>query len=231
MLVRALIVLLLILNVGAATWWIAHPAARAQAAAPPSPGAARLQLVSERTTAAPPAAAVPAATTPPAEPSPATAQAPPARQCYSFGPFASRDAGTAASTRLQSLVQSLTLREQASATAARGWRVYLPPLPSPEQAKTIADRIGAAGFSDFLIVREGAEANSIALGRYGSEQAAKKRADALIAAGFAAQAEPLGAAERAFWLDAIADAAFDARRAQALVSAAQHRRIDCPAAR
>ncbi|GAB3098777.1 SPOR domain-containing protein [Lysobacter terrae] len=235
MLVRALIVLLLILNAGAAAWWIAHDPAPARAATPASPGIARLQLVSERAAVAPPAplaAAAPAATTPPAEPPPATAQAAPTRECYSFGPFATRDAGTAASTRLQALVQSLTLREQAAAAStARGWRVYLPPLPSLEQAQAIADRIAAAGFSDFLVVREGAEANSIALGRYAGEQAAKKRADALNAAGFAAQAEALGGAERAFWLDAIADASFDARRAQALVSAAQHRRIDCPAAR
>jgi hypothetical protein len=110
--------------------------------------------------------------------------------------------------------------------------VYLPPLPSLVQAQALAERIGAAGFSDFLVVREGTEANSIALGRYGSEQAARKRADALNAAGFAAQAEAVGdAAQTAIWLDVVADAAFDPRRAQAGIAAAQHRAIACPATR
>ncbi|QNP41487.1 SPOR domain-containing protein [Lysobacter solisilvae (ex Woo and Kim 2020)] len=236
MLSRALIVLLCVLNLGVAAWWIAHDPPPPNAAPQVPPGVARLQLVAERA----PAAAAPqvAATTAAIEAPPAPAQTTPVQEsaaatphCFSFGPFASREAGSAAAAKLKPQVQALATREQASA-AARGWRVYLPPLPSPEQAQAIAERIGAAGFSDFLVVREGAEANSIALGRYGSEQAARKRADALNAAGFAAQAVAVGdAAQPAVWLDVVAEAAFDPRRAQASIAAAQHRRIDCPASR
>ena len=232
MLVRALIVLLSLLNLGVAAWWIGHDPLPAKA--PPSvpPGVARLQLVQE--SAPPPAPSVQEPTTANAVATPAAADvtAPPAQQCFSFGPFASKNAGSAAAAKLRPQVQKLSARELAAPSAARGWRVYLPPLPSLEQAQTIAQRISAAGFSDFLVVREGVEANSIALGRYSSEDAAKKRADALAAAGFAAQAEAVGEAAKGagtVWLDVVADATFDPRRAQAAIAAAQYRKADCAA--
>lgn len=236
MLVRALIVLLSVLNLGVAAWWIAHDPL------PPSPspvrvpaGVARLQLIGEGASARKPVA--PPATADAGTPLPMPAKAgaiaaSQVQQCFSFGPFASQAAGASAATRLKPLVQKLTTREQAGAsTPARGWRVYLPPLPSLEQAQATAQRIAAAGFDDFLVVREGADANSIALGRYRNEDGARKRADALIAAGFAAQTAALGGpgAATAVWLDVVADEGFDPRRAQAAVEAAEYRKADCPA--
>lgn len=232
MLVRALIVLFSVLNLGAAVWWIAHdPPPPPPAPMQLPPGVAPLQLVDEAGARPPqPAVAAVAAVTAPAA-TPATADgitAAPAAQCFSFGPFASNDAGSAAAAKLKPLVRMLATRGQAAASA-RGWRVYLPPQPSREQAEAVAQRIGAAGFSDFLIVREGAEANSIALGRYRGEDAANKRAQALNAAGFAARAEALDGAE-AVWLDVVAEQAFDPRRAQAAIAAEQVRKTDCPTA-
>jgi hypothetical protein len=235
MLVRALIVLLVVLNLGAATWWIAHDPPPPSAPVQVPPGVARLRLVEETTgvPASPPATMASATPAPaPATPAAADIAASPPPQCFSFGPFASKPAGSAAAAKLTPLVQKLTAREQPVASPERGWRVYLPPLPSAEQAQAAAQRIGAAGFSDFLVVREGAEANSIALGRYRSEDAAKKRAEALNAAGFPAQARVLGEpAGVAIWLDVVVDAAFDPRRAQAAIAAAQYRKADCAAQR
>jgi hypothetical protein len=237
MLVRALIVLLSVLNLGAAAWWIAHDPPPPPAPAQVPAGVARLQLIDEGARSAPapaPAPTTAVATTSPAAPAPPatdTITAPPAQQCFSFGPFASQGAASSAAAKLKPSVQHLTTREQAGAVATtRGWRVYLPPLPSLEQAQEVAQRIGAAGFDDYLVVREGAEANSIALGRYRNEEGAKKRADALIAAGFAAQVAALGEPGAAsVWLDVVADEAFDPRRAQASIAAAQYRKADCPA--
>lgn len=237
MLVRALIVLLSVLNLGVAAWWVARePAAPATPVQVPA-GVARLQLVNEgggkatptptpRPAAAETATATAQQSTPPAN----DITAPPPQKCFSFGPFAGA-AATAAAARLKPLVQKLSTREQTVAGPAKGWRVYLAPLPTLEQALAVAQRIGAAGFSDFLVVREGDEANSIALGRYRSEGAAKKHAAALNAAGFAAQAVPLGdsTGRTETWLDVVADEAFDARRTQTAIAAAQYRRVDCPA--
>lgn len=232
MLARALIVLLSVLNLGVAAWWIAHDPPPPPAAPQLPPGVTRLQLVSEHAAARGPAPVASTASneaTPAAPPASVATVANAAPQCFSFGPFAS--GADAAATRLKPLVRSVHVRAQAPA-APNGWRVYLPPLPSLEQAQAIATRIGAAGFSDLLVVREGAEANSIALGLYRSEEAAKKRADALNAAGFAAQAEAVGGpAVAPAWLDVVADAAFDPRRTQALIAAAQFRKADCPAQR
>jgi hypothetical protein len=233
MLVRALIVLLAVLNLGAAAWWIARDPLPPPAPVQMPPGVARLKLVDEaaQAPAPPPVPSAGIAAAPP----PSTAAvasdvaAPPAPQCFSFGPFASKGAGSAAAAKLASLVQHVATHEQAAAASGRGWRVYLPPLPSAEQAQGVAQRIAAAGFGDFFIVREGAEANSIALGRYSGEAAAKKRAEALNAAGIAAQVEALGAPNAAstVWLDVTADTAFDPRHAQAAIAAAQYRRTDC----
>ncbi len=72
MLVRALIVLLIALNLGAAAWWIARPAPPAPAAEALPPGVARLQLVDESRRigerAPAPAAALPSAATAQAAP-------------------------------------------------------------------------------------------------------------------------------------------------------------------
>lgn len=226
MLVRAVIVLLLVLNVGVAAWWIARDPAPPPAPIEPPPGVARLQLVAE--TGAPVATRPPTAAMPAEAAAPTASTAPPARQCYSFGPFASRPAADAATATLQATALRITAREQVDAANARGWRVFLPPLPTREEAQATAARIGAAGFNDFLVVREGAEANSIALGRYRNQASAQRRTQALTAAGFPARMEPLGAVAASTWLDVVAANGFDPRQAQAAIAAAQYQRQDCP---
>lgn len=242
MLVRALVVLLLVLNVGVATWWaLRTPAAPAPAYEPP-PGVAKLQLVSEtRAVAAPrPPAATPtpapspkpavassgttAAAVAPAPAQPASSPANAAR-CYSVGPF--NDASAAANARdlLLAVSTKVVPREQ-STGSARGWRVYLPAAATLEEAQATAQRIAAAGFNDFFVVRQGGEANSIALGRYRNEDSAQRRAQTLIAAGFAARAEPLGDGRTTVWLDLVANDNFDPARAQAAVLAPA-RPLDC----
>ena len=239
MLVRALIVLISVLNIGVAAWWIARDPAPPPTPVEPAPGVARLQLVGETapaTTQAPAprttttAAAVPASPSTNAPTAPDIASALVAQQCFSFGPFASAQAASAASAKLQPSTQKVIVREQGAITSPRGWRVFLPPLASLEEAQATARRIAAAGFNDFIVVREGAETNSVALGRYRNEEGARARARTLTAAGFAARVEPVGqVADGATttWLDVIADEAFDPRSAQATIAATQHRKLDC----
>lgn len=259
MLIRALIVLLLVLNLGVAAWWLwsAPPSAGPSVALPAN--VARLQLVRERGvgttgTAAVPfaapadaeaaAAATAASDAPPANATaadapadgaetPATAVAPQAPvspadngRCYSYGPFDSEDMLVAAQATLKPLSAALVVRRM-PLRAGRGWRVFLPPLANAEEATAAAGRISAAGFRDYFIVREGAEANSVALGRFGSEAAARRHAEALNAAGFAARAEPLGAGTGSAWVDVRAGEGFDAAAARAQAGASQVRPTDC----
>jgi len=235
MLVRALIVLLLVLNLGVAAWWTTRAPPTPPAPVEPPLGVARLQLLNETSERPAPA---------PVEPvEPATTAAavaatgadfttlPAPQQCFSFGPFPAPPAAEAAQAKLRPLVQRVASRIQpAVVSSSRGWRVFMPPLASLEEARATAQRIAAAGFNDFLVVREGTEANSIALGRYRNEEGARKRTAALTAAGFSARTEALGedgTAAKVIWLDVIADEAFDPARAQAAVAAPQRRKMDC----
>lgn len=234
MLARALVVLLLVLNLGVAAWWtLRAPPAPAPAFVPPA-GVARLQLASETVKATAPTAttsAAPAPTSPAATPpvaSAATAPAPPATataRCYSVGPFANSAAASNAREVLMAVATRVVPREQRTGSG-RGWRVYLPAAASAEEASATAQRIAAAGFNDYFIVRQGDETNSIALGRYRSENSARRRAESLVAAGFPARAEPLGDGRTSVWLDLVAKPAFDPARAEAAVQVPA-RELDC----
>ncbi len=266
MFARALIVLLLVLNVGVAAWWALRPVPQPAAIIQPD-DVARLQLLSEATpqsghpAAIPPispsissgldTAKTPAETkassvdVPPAKtkdvakaptpeagavttPTPATATPTTAARsiCFSFGPFANIDAANAANARLLPLVRRVVVRTR-TATPVRGWRVVIPPLPTQEAAKAMAERIAGAGFSDYLVMHDGADANAIALGRYGSETTARSRVQTLVGAGFAARAEPVGGGPSTTWLDLVAAPGFDAAQAQSIATAPGREALDC----
>lgn len=229
MLARALIVLLVVLNLGVAAWWMARDeAVPVVTAAEPPAGAARLQLLREvvqdegaespPTVAAtasatggdglpepePQAAASPSEADPPvaSAATPAAAQTP--LQCYAIGPFSDEDKLAAARGQLQARVARLGTREVAPANAARReWRVWLPQRADRAAAQAMVDRITAAGFSDYYIVASGEEANSIALGLYGSEESARRHLATLHAAGFTeVRADALGdAPQPVTWID------------------------------
>ncbi|HEY4531081.1 MAG TPA: SPOR domain-containing protein [Luteimonas sp.] len=277
--VRALLVLLVMLNFGVATWWLLRPGPL-----PPRPwvqpeGVATLRLLGEAgpaggapaataalastddgavadstgsedgdgpgpdqaappgdraDTAAAPEGGAATGTTPPADPSPdATAAdgttAPagaPALRCMSFGPYADASSVAAARSTLGPFGAAQT-RVRDVVDAPRGWRVAMAPQPDRAAADALAAKIRDAGFDDLLVIPSGAEANGIALGRYGSEAAARRRESSLRAAGFPARAQPLGDVSTRHWLDLAAGPAFDAAAARSAAGAAEVRGIDC----
>ena len=235
MLIRALIVLLIALNLGAAAWWITRPAPTPVAPPTQPEGVARLQLLSERKPASVVVAAVPAVDTvpveqPPAEPVPVPAQAD-ATQCFSLGPFADAASTTAAGVKLASQIARQRQRE-VPGRAASGYQVTLPPSADRAAAQALAQRIGAAGFEDLLVVASGDQANGIALGRYGSREAAERRQTALQAAGFPAQLQAIGNESAAqWWLDIAANPGIDGAQLKTLADTAQSRALDCVALR
>lgn len=226
MLLRAAIVFLLVLNIGIAAWWLsggnAAPGPAAAAVPANVPG---LRLVSEIPAPKPVAAPSPAAEVPEA-----TAQAPGetvAAQCLRFGPFADGPARDTARSAL-SAAGIATVPRDTAARSGRGWKVHVPSFASREEAKAMGERIKAAGISDWYVMNDGTDANSIALGRYGSEEAARRREAELKAKGFPAQAEPLGDTTAQAWLDARLPA--NANRA-ALAAIAPSKPVDCASLR
>ncbi len=228
MLIRALIVLLIALNLGAAAWWISRPDTLPDAPPVQPAGVARLQLLSEVRTSAP---AAPPAVAPvlPAAPAAASPVAEPAvtAQCFRLGPFADQAAAQAAGARIGNQASRLTPREVPGKEAA-GYNVSLPPSADRETAQALAQRIGAAGFDDYLVIGSGAQTNGIALGRYRSREGAERRQSALKAAGFDAQLQPVGSEGAAqWWLDLAAVTGVTASRLQSVTAAAQSRSLDC----
>ena len=219
MLIRALIVLLIVLNLGAAAWWLTRPAATPEPEPALPSGVARLQLVDEVARPATPAAATPAAS------------ASTIVLCFSLGPYTSRAAATQAQAAAAGQLVRVRLRE-VPGTSASGYQVVIAPAASLEEAQATAARIGAAGFDDFLVVRQGDQANGIALGRYRSREAAERRLAQLQAAGFDAQLQPVGRAGWGlWWLDAGAvDGADPAAIARAASSGAPQP-LECAALR
>ena len=205
MLLRAAIVVLLVLNIGVAAWWVSGGNALHEHAPAPLPAdAPGLRLVGE--TAAPkPAATVADAVVPAPVVPEATPAVEPARteagQCLRFGPFADANARDAARPALAGS-SAVLLPRDTPAKSARGWKVYLPAFATREEANAMGEKIKAAGISDWYVLNEGADANSIALGRYGGEEAARRREAELKAKGIPAQAVPLGDSAPQWWLDA-----------------------------
>lgn len=232
MTLRASLVLLVVLNLGVALWWgLRSDAPPAPAEEAPS-GIARLQLLSERPGPRPAAPAVGTSTeaaATPVTPSAAAAAAATAERCFSAGPFADSTALEAARAALAPMTSRLRSREIRE-NGGRGWRVYLPAAADRATADASAQRLRAAGFNDLVVVADGTEANSVALGRFSTEARARAHATALNAAGFAARAEALGETRSRYWLDLMAGPGFDQNQARRAAGMAV-RSTDCATVR
>ncbi len=252
MLLRSLVILLLILNLGVITWWATRGAPEVVAPVVLPDDVPRLQLAGEAapalvnattaaandvdaaTSIAPSLAPGNDAAAPLAPAAPLAAAAPvlaPADppQCHALGPFADAAVRNAAQARLSGVVVRAATRDVRE--VPRGWRVWMRPLPDRSAANAMVARLVAAGFNDYYVIADGDEANGIALGRFGNEAGANSRAGALRAAGFEAQAEPLGNALVRYWLDVMAAEGSSGEALRALVSAPRIEPRDCNAAR
>ena len=192
MLTRALIVLLLVLNLGVALWWWWREPPSAPAAPPQPAGVPLLELpaVVREPRPAPidlPEAAQAAASGEAREPLAATAGS---GQCFAFGPFEQPPAPAQASAIAHGPVRLQPL--PADAAPPRGWRVVIPPQPDAEAASALQQRLREAGFNDQLLVRNPPEAGSIALGSFGNRETALRHRERLAEAGFPAQLQPTG---------------------------------------
>ncbi|HYG08180.1 MAG TPA: SPOR domain-containing protein [Stenotrophomonas sp.] len=206
MYVRALIVVLAILNAGVALWWALRPAPSPPAPPPATAsGVASLQLL---LTPAPPAAA------PAAEPAPATPAAaanvaapkpaipPSTDRCVRLGPYPDQASAETARTAAGGVLRTPRVREVAEASS---FRVMLNGVGDRESAQAVIARIKAAGLRDYYVVGNGGQ-NAIALGQYRSREGAERRQSELAAAGFQAEVMPSGggATGSRWWIEARA---------------------------
>lgn len=231
---RALIVLLIAMNLGVALWWALRPAPGLEPAPERPADVPRLLLVSEAEAGRLETAALNAANAnvegdgPLADGQQSSAAAAidvDGLRCFSFGPWP--DAGDAEAALGALRAQAVRVSEREAPTGASGWRVMLPPLADREAAQATVARLVDAGFDDHFIIGQGEEANAIALGRFSAGATARRHEASLREAGFEAVAEPLEATGTEAWIDLAAGEGFDVDAAREVTGAAGVEPIDC----
>lgn len=194
MMLRAVMIWLVCLNLGAGLWWWLHATDAPMPAPEPLPGVARLVLLSE----------LPAATITPSKPSSANVR------CLSIGPFTTQDALRSAMRRLTPQAERIQLRELPG-TELLGYRVYLPPAPSRRDAVTLAAQLRSRGVRDYYLVTAGPQKNAIALGLYRDLASAEQRRAELKRLGVTAVLEARSQALTNAWIDLVIAADIDWR--------------------
>jgi len=198
MFVRALFLLLLAANLGAASWlaFASHPQ---ETAAPASdPGVPRLMLLSERDHGDDASAEL--------------AAAPESRadlrndECHSIGTFPTQADVRAAINALTPLTRRIQFRE-AHTTQARGYWVYLPALQTREQALAAARSLSAKGVRDYYVVTAGDQQNTISLGLFRDQGNAERRRAEIAGLGFTPQSIARTEELPVYWLDYATDRA------------------------
>lgn len=211
MLMRAVIVLLVIFNLGVAAWWITRSDPLPEQPVAMPRGVPELQLVVGPVAVVQPQEQVPAemedAVT-------ETADSGVTGQCFSLGPLQDRAAAEALVVSAGARAARTRIRE-ASSSAAGSYRIHMLPAASREEAQLLARRISEAGFDDYLLVTTGPEVNSIALGMYRNREGAQRRLEALQAAGFDARMQTPDASVQ-WWLDVMPAAGFAEAQARGL---------------
>lgn len=217
MLVRALVVLLVVMNLGAAAWWALHRAPPPPVQATTKSGVPPLVLLSEAETQ-PPADAAELDAAP--EPLSATPV------CLSLGPLQTKADLRKVMDALTPQVGRIQFREQ-RATELRGYSVYLPAFADRQQALAAARAMAAKGMRDYYVVTAGREENTVSLGLFRDLVNAEKRRDEARALGYAPMLEPISEDVPNWWVDVAAARGFDWRAALGGYAGVEARQIAC----
>jgi hypothetical protein len=220
MLLRALVLLLLAMNVGAAAWWALRPPPAAPPLMPATdPEVPPLVLLSELEPGS--AALVAEASEAPEPISPE-----PARECLEIGPFLTQADLRRAVGALTPGARRIQFRE-ATAVVQRGYRVFLPAPPSREAALAAARGLFGRGIRDYYVVTSGEDENTISFGLYRNEANALRRQQEVLGFGVEARVEPRSESIPQFWVDLDSNEGFDWRAALGGYSGVASRSIPC----
>lgn len=153
--------------------------------------------------------------------------------CYTLGPFTEG----AKSKRASALLQALGAESKQRSSQEQepyGYRVFIPPLSSREQAYNVADSLRSAGVKDyFVITNPNDKLNGVSLGLFKQRTGAIKRVAQLRNIDYQASIEVRYKDKDIYWLDySAAEGLVDARALLELgegVAGMQHLRKDCDA--
>lgn len=205
MLSRALIALLLTMNLVLALWlWLRPQAALPQElSAPQDRAVPRLVLLSEEEG---PPVIEPESAEPDGPPSPTPG--PESLLCLELGPFLTQ-------ADLRQVMNALTPHaervqyRQTRAMANRGYWVHLPAQGSRDAALAAARDLSAKGLRDYYVVTAGERENTISLGLFRELGNAQKRLAEVRAMGFDARLQPREDEVPNYWIDLMVGSDFD----------------------
>lgn len=139
---------------------------------------------------------------------------PPVLICHAVGPFRFQASAQHALTHLKTRGLQAELRT-VEKQETLGYRVYLPPQPTREQARKLLTRLSEQGIEDLYVITEGDKNNGLALGVFSQHVRAQRRVEQFKRLGYPAEIETRTLTLTMYWID------FEALPEQALAVKAE----------
>jgi hypothetical protein len=204
--------ILLLANLVLALWYTQIAPRTGSAAIPAVPEERRLVLLRERQQAAatpqqprqeqPRPPALPerqlAQEQPPAPASTPAETATPS--CYTIGPFPDLDRARVVSERIHRLGAKVTRRNKTE-QEQYGYRVFLPPYKTREEALAATQKLARNGIQDYFVISDDEHKNGISLGLFRKKSGAERRMAQVGRFDFKPQMEIRNRESTIYWLD------------------------------
>ena len=184
---RLLFLLLIAFNIGVAAWVAFGREPTTPLPPATDPGVPELKLLSERA----------------GTPAPAKSRAALASdRCESIGPFPTQADMRVAMQTLTPHVPRIQYREEQT-HQSRGFWVYLPALPTRDDALTTARALSSKNVRDYYVVTAGDQQNTISLGLFHDRGNADARRAQIAALGFKPQVSERVETLPVYWVDFV----------------------------
>lgn len=119
-------------------------------------------------------------------------------QCFIVGPYTQNLDATSAVMQLKERGLQAKMRSQQE-QVAKGYWVYIPPLPNRDEAKNMMREMERNNIESFIVTK-GNKTNAVSVGIYGELVAAEARRDELRAKGFGVELEERASSSTEFWV-------------------------------
>ena len=123
-----------------------------------------------------------------------------ASSCYSLGPFNSYRAAQIVGERIRNYGLAFTIRSIRSMETLR-YLVYIPPLPSIEDAQNIKADLLEHHIKNVNVISEGPYKNAISIGFYSNLERAKRETEQIRYLGYDAQHSEEKSPLEVYWID------------------------------
>jgi hypothetical protein len=220
MLARAVLLSLLLMNLGVAAWWWLRPEPVIERAPATDQGVASLRLLSEvdaeRLVADAPELAGP----------PEPRGGDPSQACLRIGPFLTQADLRRAMNALTPAVERIQFSESRVLTN-RGFWVFLPAEGTREAALATARELSGKGLRDYYVVTAGDRENTISLGLYRDLANAEARRNEVLALGFTPQLTERQEETPNYWVELAGSQTLDWRAQLGGYAGVDAASIDC----